>query len=248
LVGREKEISMKKAFLLFLIIGWSLCGFAQEITTGTHSKKVNFGIKGGFNTAMYFVDEFKIKDITINDIQNNYKVGYFGGMFIRINMKKHFIEPELSYIVSKSEISFDKKGSQHPDIEPDYASINSTIHSIELPVLYGYNFIKEGPYGMAFFIGPKFQYVWNKKSKLEFTNFDQQGIEEKLHPFNINAVAGVGVNISNIFFDFRYELGLRNISKSVTYIESNGDGSENVANMIFKRRSNLLSFSLGVIF
>ncbi|WP_321517367.1 porin family protein [uncultured Bacteroides sp.] len=239
---------MKKVFLLFLIIGWSLSCLAQENQTINYKKKINFGIKGGFNTAMYFVDEFKIKDITINETQNNYKVGYFGGVFLRINMKKHFIEPELAYSVSKSEISFDKKGSQHPDIEPDYASINSTIHTIELPVLYGYNFIKEGPYGMAFFFGPKFQYVWNKKSKLEFTNFDQKGIEEKLYPFNINAVAGVGVNISNIFFDFRYEVGLGNVSKSVTYIESNTDGSENVANMVFKRKSNLLSFSLGMIF
>ena len=133
--------------------------------------------------------------------------------------------------MSKSEISFDKRGSQHPDIEPDYASVNSTIHTIEMPLLYGYNFIKEGPYGMAFFFGPKFKYILNSKSKLEFTNFDQEGIKEKLYPVNMNAVAGVGVNISNIFFDFRYEVGLRNISKSVTYIESNSDGTEEVANI-----------------
>ncbi|WP_321437402.1 porin family protein [uncultured Bacteroides sp.] len=234
--------------LLFLILSWSLSCFAQETPQKTHDKKVNFGIKGGFNTAMYFIDEFKIKDITIDEIQNNYKVGYFGAMFLRINMNKHFIEPELAYHVSKCEILFDKKGSQHPDIEPDYASINSTIHAFELPVLYGYNFIKNGPYGMSFFMGPKLKYIWNKKSKLEFSNFDQKGIKEELYPLNINAVAGVGVNISNIIFDFRYEVGLMNISKSVTYVESNTDGSESVANMIFKRRSNLLSFSLGVIF
>ena len=197
---------------------------------------------------MYYIDEFKIKDITINEVQNNYKVGHFGAIFLRINMKKHFIEPELSYHVSKSEISFDKRGSQHPDIEPDYASAYSTIHTIEMPLLYGYNFIKEGPYGMAFFVGPKLKYILSSKSKLEFTNFDQKGINEKLYPVNMNVVAGVGVNISNIFFDFRYEVGLRNISKSVTYIESDSEGTEEVANIIFKRRSNLLSFSLGVIF
>lgn len=239
---------MKKIALFLFILGWSFSCFAQEDVKSTHEYKVNFGIKGGFNASMYYIDEFKIKDITINEVQNNYKVGHFGAIFLRINMKKHFIEPELSYHVSKSEISFDKRGSQHPDIEPDYASVNSTIHTIEMPLLYGYNFIKEGPYGMAFFVGPKFKYILSSKSKLEFTNFDQEGIKEKLYPVNINAVAGVGVNISNIFFDFRYEVGLRNISKSVTYIESNSDGTEEVANIIFKRRSNLLSFSLGVIF
>ena len=101
---------------------------------------------------------------------------------------------------------------------------------------------------MAFFVGPKLKYILSSKSKLEFTNFDQEGIKEKLYPINMNVVAGVGVNISNIFFDFRYEVGLRNISKSVTYIESDSEGTEEVANIIFKRRSNLLSFSLGVIF
>lgn len=239
---------MKQIVLLILFIGWSFSCFAQENTKSLHEKKINFGVKGGFNTAMYFVDEFKIKDITIDETQNNYKVGYFGAIFLRINMKKHFIEPELSYHVSKGEITFDKRGSQHPDIEPDYASINSTIHTIEVPVLYGYNFIKEGPYGMSFFAGPKLKYVLDRNSKLEFSNFDQKGIKEKLYPFNVNIVGGVGVNISNIFFDFRYEAGLRNISKSVTYIESNTDGTESEANMIFRRRSNLLSFSLGFIF
>ncbi len=234
---------------MILVCCFSLSCFAQENSiASTTNKKINYGIKGGFNSALYFIDEFKIKDITINESQNNYKVGYFGGMFMRINMKRHFIEPEISYHVSKNEISFDKKGSQHPDIAPDYATINSTIHAIELPVLYGYNFIKQGPYGMAFFIGPKMEYIWNKKSKLEFTNFDQKGANEKLYPFNVDVVTGVGVNISNIFFDFRYEVGLRNISKSVTYIESNADGTDQVANMIFKRKRNLLSFSLGMIF
>lgn len=236
------------ALLIIMFIGWNLSCFAQENSETSHGKNINFGIKGGFNTAMYFIDEFKIKDITIDEIQNNYKVGYFGAMFVRFNMKKHFIEPELSYHVSKSEITFDKKGSQHPDIEPDYASINSTIHTIELPVLYGYNFIKEGPFGMSFFAGPKLKYVWNKKSELVFSNFDQQGIKEKPYPFNLNVVGGVGVNISKIFFDFRYEVGLGNISKSVTYTESNPDGTVSEANMIFKRRSNLLSFSFGFMF
>lgn len=223
--------------------------FAQENNVVTKfDKKVNFGIKAGFNTAIFFVDEFKIKDITINEIQNNYKIGQSGAVFLRFNMKRHFIEPELSYNVSKSEIKFDKNGSQHPDIEPDYATINSTIHTIELPVLYGYNFVKNGPYGMAVFGGPKLKYTWNDKCKIQFDNFDQKGIEEKIFPFSVNIVTGVGVNISNIFFDFRYEIGLANISKSVAYIESTNGNSTNIANMIFKRRCDLLSFSLGVIF
>ena len=54
------------------------------------------------------VSELKIKDVTIDEVQNNYKIGYFGALFMRINMKKHFIQPEVSYNVSKGEIVFDK--------------------------------------------------------------------------------------------------------------------------------------------
>jgi len=163
-------------------------------------------------------------------------------------MKKHFIQPEVSYNVSKCEITFDKLGSHHPDIEPDYASVISMIHSVDFPVLYGYNVVKNGPYGMSIFAGPKLRYIWGKKNEITFENFDQKGIDERLYPFNISAVIGVGVNISRIFFDFRYEQGLHNISKSVTYDNINSDGSTGVSNITFRRRDQVLSFSLGVIF
>lgn len=235
-------------FLIAFFMIFSSQVFSQNHWKEPHQRKVNFGIKGGFNSSMYLVDKFKIKDVTIDEIQNNYKVGYFGAVFLRLNFKRHFIQPEFIYSVSKCEIIFDKKGSQHPDIEPDYASINCTLRWIELPVMYGYHFIRSGRYGMSFFVGPKFKYIWKQRSKLEFSNFDQKGINEELYPFNISAVIGLGVNISNIFFDFRYELGIHNISKSVIYDNISPSGEEQLSTMIFDRRCNVLSFSLGVIF
>ena len=168
-----------------------------------NTKKINFGVRAGFNSSMFMVSELKIKDVTIDEVQNNYKIGYFGALFMRINMKKHYIQPEVSYNVTKCEITFDKLGSQHPAIEPDYASVQSVLHSIDFPVLYGYN---------------------------------------------VSAVIGVGVNISRIFFDFRYEQGIGNISKSITYDNINSDGSTGISRIIFDRRDSALSFSLGFIF
>ena len=109
-----------------------------------NTKKINFGVRAGFNSSMFMVSELKIKDVTIDEVQNNYKIGYFGALFMRINMKKHYIQPEVSYNVTKCEITFDKLGSQHPAIEPDYASVQSVLHSIDFPVLYGYNVVKKG--------------------------------------------------------------------------------------------------------
>ena len=223
-------------------------GRTQERVNRPNQRKVNIGVKAGFNSSMFLVSDFKIKDVTIDEIQNNYRLGYFGALFIRINMKKHFIQPEISYNVSKCEITFDKLGSQHPDIEPDYASVVSRIHSIDFPVLYGYNIVKQGPYGMSIFAGPKLRYMWGHDNEITFENFDQKGISERLYPLNISAVVGVGVNISRIFFDFRYEQCLHNISKSVTYENINSDGSVGVSDIVLRRRDQVLSFSLGFIF
>lgn len=239
---------MRKNVLLFILIMFSCTAYSQENVKKDKDFHVNVGIKGGFNSSMYFVDKFKVKDVTINNIQNNYKVGYFGSIFMRINMKKHFIQPELCYNVSRSEIIFDKKGSQHPDITPDYASINATIRTIEFPILYGYNFIKSGPYEMYFFLGPKIKYVWKQKSKMRFGNLDEKGVEEELYPVNISAVVGVGVRIARILFDFRYDAGLYNISKNVSYENINNEGIEEKSKIIFNRRNNIMSFSLGFIF
>ena len=246
-------MGMKKSLLfsLLILLCCNLSYSSNNVRTpdnGPNTKKINIGIKAGFNSSMFLVSQFKIKDVTINDFQNNYKIGYFAAAFLRFNISRHFIQPEVSYNISRCEIEFDKLGSQHPDIEPDYAFINSTIHSIDIPLLYGFNIIKNGPYGMSIFAGPKLKCIWTQQNKITFNNFDQKGIYEQLYPFNLSAVIGVGVNISRIFFDFRYEQGIHNISRSVTYDNINTDGSIGVSKMTLNRREQVLSFSLGLIF
>ncbi len=145
---------LRTIFLLGLLtVGCMAFGqnYNAEKVDRPNTKKINFGIKAGFNSSMFMVSKLKIKDVTIDEVQNNYKIGYFGALFMRINMKKHFIQPEVSYNVSKGEITFDKLGSQHPAIEPDYASVQSVLHSVDFPVLYGYNVVKKGPYGRCVF-------------------------------------------------------------------------------------------------
>lgn len=237
---------MKRAvFISLCMLLITTYSFGQE---EPNDKVVNFGFKAGFNSSMYLVSRFKIKDVTIDEIQNNYKIGYFGAFFVRLNLSNHYIQPEINYQVSRCEIVFDKLGSQHPEIDPDYASINSKIHSIEVPVIYGYNIIKKGPYGMSVFGGPKIRYMLNKFNEITFDNFDQKGMEETLYPLNISFTVGVAVSISRIFFDFRYEQGLHNISKSVIYDGITPELSNEQSNITFNRRDNVLSFSLGIMF
>ncbi|KAA6306854.1 hypothetical protein EZS27_041483, partial [termite gut metagenome] len=163
---------MKRCFVFLIGMLVAVLSFGQREDTGT--KKINFGIKGGFNSSMYRVSDFVIKDITIDEVQNEYHVGYDASLFSRFNIKNHFIQLEVSYNIRLCEIVFDKLGGLHPDIEPDYASIRSKIHNIGFPILYGYNIVKKGPYGMSVFGGPQLRYIWNKQNEITFDNFDQE--------------------------------------------------------------------------
>lgn len=239
---------MKKLLLLIALLLSGLSIQAQTEKKGPKKEpKINVGIKGGFNSSMYFTSRLELDGERMEDVQNNYKVGYFAAMFFRVHIKRHFIQPEVMYNVYKGEIAFNKN-QNHENTLPEFAKLNSTIHSLELPILYGYSFVKSRPYGMALFIGPKLEYVWKYKTSEEFEGFGHSGIKEELHPFNVSSVIGLGVNIANIFFDFRYEIGLTNISKSISY-ERNVDGVTVQQKGIFiNRHRNVLSFSLGVIF
>ena len=118
----------------------------------------------------------------------------------------------------------------------------------DIPVIYGYNIIKEGPYSLAVFGGPKIRCIWDRKSEVTFDNFNLENMEEELYPFNLNLTLGVAITISRIFFDFRYEVGLHNVTRKITYDPNTTEEPYNQHTMDIKRRLNVLSFSVGVIF
>ena len=240
---------MKKNFLLIsaLFLSTSVLKAEEQKQSSQTEPKVNIGLKAGFNSSMYFTSRLQLDGQRFEDIQNNYKVGYFEALVFRSNMKRHFIQPEFTYNVNKGDITFDKN-QNNETLPPDFATIRSTIHSLEIPLLYGYSFVKSHPYGMAFFIGPKLEYIWKRKTKEEFSNFGHDNIQEELHPINVSSVIGLGVNISNIFFDFRYEIGLTNISKEIIYEKNINGEISHEKGIVINRHKNVLSFSLGVIF
>ena len=238
--------------LAFLTVAFPLC--AQEMpaapTTAPAPQRVttNFGAKAGFTAALALMPGLRIDDMPIEEIQNNYKVGYFASLFMRINFRRHFIQPEVSYNVNQCGVSF------HKPISPDAplgtmdggtASIYSKIRSIDIPICYGYNIIQQGPYAMSVFGGPKARFIWRKKSETQFYNFDQDTPVEKLHPFSLSLTVCVAVSISRIFFDFRYDIGLLNLTNHIASASDTPDDGDAIR---YRRRDNVLSFSLGLFF
>lgn len=75
--------------------------------THRYDRRVNFGIKGGFTSSLFLVSDLILNGTVIDEVQNNYKIGYFGSLFMRINFNRHFLQPELSYTINRCNITFE---------------------------------------------------------------------------------------------------------------------------------------------
>lgn len=235
-------------FIIWLVLLPTASARAQDVAQGDSVSgrpfSVSFGVRGGFTSSLLRASQFSINEMEVDEVQNYYKIGYFASLFMRINLNRHFLQPEVAYSITRCDITFQKPNA----LEGDMSSIQSSLHSIDIPLLYGYNIIKEPPYSLAVFGGPKLRYIWSKKSNITFVNFDQPDMRETLYPLNLSLTLGVNVSISHIFFDFRYDIGLRNISKLVTYTPYLIGNETDVSRISLQRTENVLSFSLGVLF
>ena len=241
---------MKHRVFVILLMLVALPTYAQQRDLKDYAgdKKINFGVKGGFNSSMMLISHLSVDGQNISNIQNEYKIGYFASLFMRINFDRHFLQPELSYNINRCEIQFLAPKTDDLIATPHQYAISSRISCFELPILYGYNFVKEGPYQMAVFGGPKIRYFWDNHSENQYYNFHQTSIKEEMYPLNLSLTMGVAVTISRIFFDFRYDIGLHNISKELTYSPNNLINVPDDKQIRFHRRYNTLSFSLGLYF
>lgn len=229
--------------LLLLLVGTSLAMAQEDVKT----KTVNFGVRAGFNSTLFIISELKMGSVSVDEVQNNYKIGSFGSVFMRINMGRHFIQPEIGYNQTRCELTFANPLYDNVTAVGSTVDVNSKINSIELPILYGYNFIKQGSYSMAFFGGPKLRHLWTGSGGLKVSSNGTYNVDEKLYPVNLSLTLGVAVTISRIFFDFRYDIGLHNISKRIVTIdETSAPLPLTASDLRFRRRENVLSFSLGL--
>ena len=234
--------------ILLMLVALPIVAQQRDLKDYAGDKKVNFGVKGGFNSSMMLISHLSVDGQNISNIQNEYKIGYFASLFMRVNFDRHFLQPELSYNINQCEIHFSAPKTDDLIATPHQYAISSRISCFELPILYGYNFVKEGPYQMAVFGGPKIRYFWDKHSESQYYNFHQTSIKEEMYPLNLSLTMGIAVTISRIFFDFRYDIGLHNISKKLDYSPNNLIDVPGDEQIRFHRRYNTLSFSLGLYF
>lgn len=228
--------------LLLLLAAALVPGFAQP----RPQVNVNYGAKTGFSSTIYEIQNLSVMEQPITEYMAHSEISSFYTIFARLNIYRHYIQTECSYNVSKYSISFDSDQWNPHALSNEQSTIGTKIIGLEVPLYYGYHLMKEGPYGMSFYIGPKAKFVLTDYSTHTFEHLPYAAISETIYPINFSLMVGIGINISRVFFDFSFEYGLHNISREffTTDLESNVETND----FVFDRRKNVLSFSVGFIF
>lgn len=232
----------RRAIILSLLCTCWAFTFAQK----RESAPINFGVKGGFSSTIYEVRELSIGGMPINDYMAKSEISSFYTLFARTNLRLHYLQTEVSYNISNYSIEFDETEWNPTAPGHTRSSISTKIIGIEVPLFYGYHILKQGPYGLSFYMGPKAKFILTGLSNHVFEQSPYQAFEESIRPINFSLMMGMGINISRVFFDFSLEYGLHNISNGFTTVDL--DDNRRTGDLIFDRRKNVFSFSLGFMF
>lgn len=248
MVSQKEKPGMKRCYwLLGIWLAWAGIAGAQTFRE-YRSKTFDWGAKVGFNSAFPVIDRFTIDGVRLEDWDTEYKVGVLASLFCRMNIDRFFLQPSLEWTSSQSDLFFmlphsDVLVSDGDDpVSPEHRRLK--LQSVGVPVLIGYYVIKEGPYGLSLMTGPKIKYNY----KNDFSAYFSDGVrtyDTDRNRWGVGIVAGVGVSIWRLFFDFTYEFGLSGVEADFREKRSSEPLGQQVR---IDKRTNMMSFSLGFLF
>ena len=229
-----------RSLIVSILLLLPVCIGAQE-----SDKRIRFnaGLKAGFQAITYNDPTFDIDGYTYNEntIQSN-KIGYTIAPFLRLSRGRFYIQVEGTFGITRHSFDFtDTRQGSISEITPNTPVYDLKTYCIQVPLLLGYDFIKQDRYGMSVFSGAKTKFLFTSHNCQQFRHFVYDDLEEILNKKTYYWEVGLGVKIYNVFFDFVYDLGLTDASR---YIRAPKIDKRFAS----ARRNNILSFSVGMIF
>jgi len=170
---------LKKIFLILLLVQTNI--FSQ----------FEYGIKAGlnFNNNLNIKANIESLDEVVNIFES--RNGFHIGGFLKLNIGKIYIRPELTYSKIKNSYDLPITLSQQENIISDFKQ-----SKIDIPVLIGYKFFNM----INLFAGPRFEYI----GKVNFNDLNIDDLEDK---FKTGLHYGLGFKLGKIELDLRVERG-----------------------------------------
>ncbi len=163
---------------------------------------IEYGVKGGLSSSSISMDNVKLGDtMTIENVGEAMVGIHFGG-FLRVEVLGFFVQPELLFSSNGGKVAVKDLRTTNP------AEIkNQRFNKIDIPIIVGK---KLGPVRLG--VGPVAGIMISSKSDL----LDVDSYEEKFKSAVWGFQAGVGLNVSKLGVDLRYEGSLSKYGESIT--------------------------------
>ncbi|HIY48242.1 MAG TPA: PorT family protein [Candidatus Barnesiella excrementavium] len=200
------------------------------------SKRFNWGIRLGVNAPLVDIRHMSLDGVTVDESDSESSLGLTGSFIGRYNIKRHYIQLEVGMHQSHTRL-----------YNPDYglSKINTSAYAVDVPVLYGYNITKHGPFLMNLFAGPRVSYICNETSRINTSGNVSRNLvyNDKPNSFSFYAVGGLSTTIGHLYIDFRYAYCIRN-SKDQSF----NIGLDSTTGQVkLSRTINELSISIGYL-
>lgn len=165
------------------------------------------------------------------------EAGIIRFFYRKIQFQKHYIQLEVGMHQFHTRL-------YNPDYE--LRKINTSAYTLDVPILYGYNITKHGPYLMNLFAGPRVSYIFNETSGISTTggSFRNLIYDESPNSFSFYLIGGLSTTIGHLYIDFRYAYCVGN-SKDLSF-KVNPDELQ-TSQVKLSRAVNELSISIGYL-
>jgi hypothetical protein len=161
--------------------------FIGSIAT-TFAGLPNVGIKLGAN--------FSKLSTNLKEMKTSLQPGVDAGVFVRVPMKKWYLQPEALYSFRSYKFYVDDVlGKDHEKFK---------MHLVTVPVLVGYKLLDVKLMNLRVFAGPEFGFILNSNKN---TNY---AVEKT----NIAGNVGLGIDFAMLTFDLKYSYTFNKAIKS----------------------------------
>ncbi len=173
---------------------------AVVMTMGLMAQFPHLGFRAG-------VTNNKLSTNAENILSSENRVGYHVGAFIRINLGKMYLQPEVLYNHRSTKLNVIQQ-----DISLEGVSSIFKLGGIDVPVLIGVKLLNYKAFNIRVFAGPNVSFTNNKDIVTDHKGEPKTIVSpEDFENTTWYAQAGMGIDIFNFTFDVRYEKGISNM-------------------------------------
>jgi hypothetical protein len=190
---------MKRFSILLILVLISGMMYAQG--------PFSFGIKVGANIAKM---PTSYSGDSIKNIVNESMTGFQAGFYGRFAIKKFLIQPEVYFSLKGGDLTYDLQLSPTDPVQNVKKEIR--LYNIDIPLMLGYYIVDKPGIKFRAMGGPVASIVMDQKVDLTVdgvaTDFNEDDLESMIWSLQF----GLGVDITKITIDARYEFGLNELS------------------------------------